>query len=249
MSAVEIAQTLLDPSTLYARLVILPGWRIDELAANLPTTGLEMTPEEFLVAARNRYPGFKVTTGAAVDAPLEGLFIPGSYQVERDISPEELVQFLLSETDRWIQESVIMGLEQKGLSLYQGMILASIIEKETINTDEMPIIASVFHNRLAISMKLETDPTVQYALGYNSVQGTWWTNPLTYSDLEVDSPYNTYRYPDLPPTPIAFPSLNALQAAAFPAQTPYYFFRAACDGSGRHNFSETFEQHLNFACE
>ena len=144
---------------------------------------------------------------------------------------------------------VIEGLAQQGLSLYQGLILASIVQREAVVAAEMPIIASVFHNRLKVPMKLETDPTVQYALGYNASSNSWWKTPLTFSDLEVDSPYNTYLYPGLPPTPIASPGLAALQAVAYPAQTPYYYFRAACDNSGKHNFSETFEQHLQFACE
>ena len=99
------------------------------------------------------------------------------------------------------------NIEQQGLSLYQGVILASIIEREAIVEEEMPIIASVFINRLNIGMKLETDPTVQYALGFNPTQNTWWTNPLSFADLEIDSPYNTYLYAGLPPAPIANPSL------------------------------------------
>jgi UPF0755 protein len=97
-------------------------------------------------------------------------------------------------------------------------------------------------------MKLEADPTVQYAIGYNFLQQTWWTNPLSLLDLEVNSVYNTYRYEGLPPTPIANPSLGALRAVAFPAETTYYYFRAKCDGSGFHEFSETFDEHLQHEC-
>jgi UPF0755 protein len=97
-------------------------------------------------------------------------------------------------------------------------------------------------------MKLDSDPTVQYALGYNPDKKTWWTNPLSLQDLQIDSPYNTYLYMGLPPGPIANPSLTALQAVAFPAQTPYYYFRSACDGSGKHTFAETFEEHLQNEC-
>jgi UPF0755 protein len=134
------------------------------------------------------------------------------------------------------------------LNLYKGVILASIVSREAIVEDEMPLIASVFYNRLNGGEKLETDPTVQYALGYNEAQGTWWTNPLSAADLLFDSPYNTYLYPGLPPGPISNPGLAALRAVAFPAQTPYKYFRAACDGSGRHLFAETFEEHLGNAC-
>jgi UPF0755 protein len=97
-------------------------------------------------------------------------------------------------------------------------------------------------------MKLDSDPTVQYALGYNTAAATWWTNPLSASDLQFDSPYNTYLYPGLPPGPICNPGLSALNAVAYPAQTPYYYFRAACDGSGRHAFAQTYEEHLRNAC-
>ncbi len=98
--------------------------------------------------------------------------------------------------------------------------------------DEKPLIASVFYNRLNDGMRLESDPTVQYALGYQNDLGTWWKSPLSGADLGAESPYNTYQIPGLPPTPMDNPDLLSLQAVAFPAETPYYFFRAACDGPG-----------------
>lgn len=97
-------------------------------------------------------------------------------------------------------------------------------------------------------MNLDSDPTVQYALGYNSSQNSWWTNPLSSADLQIDSPYNTYLYAGLPPGPISNPGLSALQAVAFPAETPYLYFRAKCDGSGTHNFAETLEEQIQNAC-
>jgi len=98
-------------------------------------------------------------------------------------------------------------------------------------------------------MKLEADPTVQYAIGFNILQQTWWTNPLNLLDLQLNSPYNTYIYEGLPPAPIANPGLSALRAVAFPAETTYYFFRAKCNDSGLHEFAETFEEHLQNACQ
>lgn len=246
---VDIAMALKDATPRVVIFSILPGWRLEEIAASLPTTGLEITPEAFLLAANQRYPDIRIMEHIPNGVPLEGIFPPGSYELARDTTTEELIRFLLNHRQETIQDVVLSGLEQRGLSLYQGLILASIVQREAVVADEMPLIASVFHNRLKIPMKLETDPTVQYALGYNSAQNSWWTSQLTFSDLEVDSPYNTYRYTGLPPTPIASPSLAALQAVAFPAETPYYYFRAACDNSGKHNFSETFEQHLQFACD
>ena len=126
--------------------------------------------------------------------------------------------------------------------------MASIVERESILDEEMPLIASVFINREKIGMKLDSDATVQYALGYNQIQGTWWTNPLSSQDLQVNSPFNTYQNSGLPPAAISNPSLAAIQSIAFAADTPYYYFRARCDGSGFHNFAVTFEEHLSNGC-
>jgi UPF0755 protein len=89
---------------------------------------------------------------------------------------------------------------------------------------------------------------VHYAIGYKIIKKTWLTNPLTLLDLEINSVYNTYIYTGLPPTPISNPSLGALRAVASPAETTYLFFRAKCDGSGFHEFSETFDEHLKNGC-
>jgi len=97
-------------------------------------------------------------------------------------------------------------------------------------------------------MRLQTDPTVQYALGFDETEQTWWKTQLTEADMQVDSLYNTYLYAGLPPGPISNPSLASLEAVAFPEQTPYFYFRAKCDGSGTHAFSVTYEEHLNNAC-
>ena len=140
------------------------------------------------------------------------------------------------------------GFENMGLSVDDAVRLASVIEREAVVDQEKTLIASVFLNRLAIGMKLEADPTVQYSLGYNEIQETWWTNPLSSADLQIDSGYNTYRYAGLPPGPICNPSVDSLRAVAFPAQTPYYFFRATCDDSGKHNFAETYNEHVGNAC-
>jgi UPF0755 protein len=249
LPAIEVLAALLDSRSRDVTLIILAGWRLEEIAASLPTTGLEISAEEFMTAAGKRGYAVGIMQEIPAGVNLEGFFPPGNYQVERALEAEDLVRLLLNEFDALLPYEIKTGIEQQGLSLYQGVILASIVEREAVLEEEMPIIASVFYNRLAIGMLLETDPTVQYAIGYNANQGTWWTNPLSFSDLEYDSPYNTYLYPGLPPTPIANPSLSALQAVAFPAQTPYYYFRAACDDSGRHNFSQTYEEHLANACQ
>jgi UPF0755 protein len=140
------------------------------------------------------------------------------------------------------------GFARQGLDVYQAVTLASIVQREAVVPEERAQIASVFYNRLRSNMKLDSDPTVQYAVGFDLAQASWWTNPLSAAHLQIDSPYNTYLYTGLPPGPISNPSLSALQAVAFPAETPYYYFRARCDDSGLHDFSVTFEEHLQNGC-
>jgi UPF0755 protein len=181
-------------------------------------------------------------------ASLEGYLSPGSYKLHRNVSVEQMLGAFLDQFTTQLTPDLLEGFETQGLNLHQAVILASIVERESVDDNEMPMIASVFFNRLAAGMRLDTDPTVQYALGYNEYQNTWWTNPLSLDDLEVDSFYNTYRYSGLPPGPIAAPSLAALQAVAYPALTPYYYFRAACDDSGGHVFAKSFEEHVGNAC-
>jgi len=155
---------------------------------------------------------------------------------------------LILEFNAHLSTDLLAGFEQQGLTLEQAVILASIVQREAMVSDEGPMIASVFYNRLAAGMKLDSDPTVQYAVGYNQSQATWWTNPLSFADLETISAYNTYQNFGLPPAPISNPGLAALQAVAAPADSPYYYFRALCDGSGKHVFAVTFEEHLQNAC-
>lgn len=233
-TAVEIAYALQDPHPGDATLAILAGWRLEEIGAALPTSGLVIAPEAFIAAGRA--------------AAIEGMLFPGTYQLPRDTSVDDLVHVLTQAFDQTVTAEMRAGYAQQGLNVQQAVTLASIVEREAVVADEMPLIASVFLNRLALGMNLDADPTVQYAVGFNPAQNTWWTNPLSLADLQFDSPYNTYRYPGLPPGPIANPGANALRAVAFPAQTPYYYFRATCDGSGRHLFAETFDEHVNNAC-
>ena len=246
---VEIAAALQDATPKEVDFSVLPGWRIEEIAAVLPTSGLEFTPEAFLAATKNLPAAYSFLRDVQAGGSLEGFLAPGNYKIPREASVQQFLNTLLAGFDSQLNPDLLSGLERQGLNLYQAVTLASIVEREAVVAAEMPTIASVFFNRLAIGIPLEADSTVQYALGYNDRQKTWWTNPLSSQDLQEDSPYNSYRYPSLPPAPIANPSADALIAVAFPAQTPYYYFRAACDGSGRHLFAITFEEHLQNACQ
>ena len=246
MSAIQIARELQDATSGEVTFTILPGWRMEEIAASLPTSGLGITPEEFLSSAQVPPDDFDFLSEAT---SLEGFLSPDSYILPRDISVTELTQTLVRNFSQRLTPDLTAGVEAQGLTVYEAVILASIVEREAVQDEEKSLIASVYLNRLKIGMKLDADPTIQYALGYDFAVGTWWKNPLGLEDLRVDSSFNTYTHAGLPPAPIANPGLDSLQAVAFPVETPYYFFRARCDESGYHSFAETFEEHVANGCE
>ncbi len=248
-SPVELAHILQDATPSEVTLSILPGWRMEEIAATLPTSGLEITPEEFMLAASSPIMEAPLPPDFPEGRSLEGFLYPASYRIPRQTTADQLLSILLEEFNSQLSVDLLAGFQNQGLDAYQAVTLASLVKREAVVAEEMPLIASVFLNRLAIGMPLEADSTVQYARGFNQEQNTWWTNPLSNSDLQFDSPYNTYLYPGLPPGPIANPGSRALRAIAFSAQSPYYYFRATCDDSGKHTFSETFEEHLSKACQ
>ncbi len=247
MTMVQIAHTLQNPVPAEVKFNILPGWRAEEIAAALPTSGLKVGQYEFLEIVRNP-PTDLLPAGFPPLDSLEGFMMPGQYQIKRDISPHDLAALFVKRFDETVTPELRDAYNNQKLSLVQAVTLASMVQREAVVTDEQPTIASVFYNRLASGMKLDSDPTVQFALGYDEGSHTWWKNPLTQTDLQVDSRYNTYIYPGLPPGPIDSPGIDALRAVAYPAQTDFYYFRAKCDGSGRHNFSKTYAEHLQNAC-
>jgi UPF0755 protein len=245
MSAIDIAHELQDATPEEVTFVILPGWRIEEIAASLSTSGLSITSEEFISAAQIPPSGFGFLSGATT---TEGFLYPGSYIFHRETSADQMIHEFVRNFGLRLSPDIRNGIDRRGITVYQAVTLASLVEREAAREEEKPLIASVFLNRYKIGMKLDSDPTVQYALGYDIFAQTWWKNPLSLIDLQFNSPYNTYIYAGLPPAPIANPSLASLQAVAFPAETEYYFFRAKCDGSGYHDFAETFEEHLGNFC-
>lgn len=248
MSDESIAKKMADPLARDVSFTILPGWRIEEIANSLPNTGLNISPEAFIDYAYNSPDDLADLLGVTRLDSLEGFLFPGSYPVKREITLDQLMRMVISNFTQNVDPDMRNAFTNQGLSLLEAVSLASIIERETNFVSEQPMIASVFYNRLASGMRLETDPTVQYALGYDSVTGSWWKSPLSFADLEVNSAYNTYLINGLPPGPISNPALSSLQAIAYPADTPYFYFRAACDGSKTHNFAVTYDEHLLNAC-
>ncbi len=247
MTIRELSEALQTARPAEAVVTILEGWRLEQIATALDLTGLSYGGELFMRLAS--MPAFEHPLLAELDAgrSLEGFLFPDTYRLEPTSPPEALVQAALDNFDRQVSGELRAAFNMQGLTLHQAVTLASIVEREAVVAEERPLIAAVFLRRLRGGLPLEADPTVQYALGQQG-DGSWWKAPLSLLDLEVDSPYNTYRNIGLPPGPISNPGLSALQAVGAPAETSFLYFRAACDGSGTHQFSDTFEQHLGKAC-
>lgn len=246
MSAIEVARQMQDATPADVVFVVLPGWRIEEIAAGLPTSGLSVSPDEFIRVAHSPRPGYDFLAGAST---TEGFLFPDQYVLSRTTAVEALLDALIRNFAQRMSADLKQGFAAQGLSVYEATTLASIVEREAVREEEATMIASVYLNRLRQGMRLDADPTVQYALGFNAGQQTWWTNPLSLDDLKIASAYNTYRIEGLPPAPIANPGPESLQAVASPAISAYFFFSARCDGSGYHVFAASFEEHLGNLCE
>lgn len=248
MTSLEIAHSLQDATPTEVNFRVLPGWRLEEIAAALPTSGLSFSPDSFLDSVRSPLSIAPLQLELPPEASLEGYLFPDSYQLSRQIAVDDFIKKFLDNFEVKVDSEMRTSFQSQDLTLHQAVTLASIVQREAIVEEEMPLIASVFLNRLSAGMKLDSDPTVQYALGYDPIKATWWKTPLSLEDLQLTSPYNTYLQAGFPAGPISNPSLSALEAIAAPAQTSYYYFRATCDGSGRHHFSLTYEEHQQNAC-
>ena len=166
---------------------------------------------------------------------LQGYLMPGTYWFYEHSSAKEVIDQMVTNFKRFMVDSLRQKAKKLGYSVHDVLTLASIIKGETNKVDEMPTIAKVYYNRLKIGMPLQADPTVQYA------QPDGWKK-LSYKDLKINSPYNTYKYAGLPPGPINNPGRNAILAALYPDSNNYLYFVA--NGEGGHNFSETYSKHL-----
>lgn len=247
MTIPQIAEALRSGRRAEWTVRIREGLRLEEVAEVIAAQ-THLSASAILAAARDgaRWRAeFPFLVDLPPGATLEGYLFPDTYRLARDATAEDMIRRMLENFGRKVTPERIAAARARGLTLHQVVTLASIVEREAVLPEERPLIASVFLNRLALGMKLDADPTVQYALGYQPDQRTWWKSPLTLDDLQVDSPYNTYRYPGLPPGPIANPGLASIEAVLNPAETDYLYFMADCiQRDGRHWFARTQEEHL-----
>jgi UPF0755 protein len=217
----------------YTIAVSIPeGYNLFDIAQAVAGSGLA-SRSDFLAAARSQT---RLIADLAPNAPsLEGYLFPDTYRFPRHATP---AQMLATMVKRFRQTAVQLNLTDLSAGeLNRTVILASLVEKEVKQDAERPLVASVFTNRLALGMPLATDPSVIYAAQLaGRYRGTIYA-----SDLQYDSPYNTYRHSGLPPGPIANPGVAALRAALAPARTDYLYFVA--DAAGHSRFSATLQQH------
>jgi UPF0755 protein len=254
MTVPEIARSLQQASAAEQQITIPEGKRLEEIAL-IVGEQTDIPSNEVLQLTQTGWRGsdlvqdYPFLSGIPVTATLEGFLFPDTYRLPMQASASDLVDRMLANFARQVTPEVQAGFAEQNLSLYEGIIMASIVEREAVLASERELISGVYHNRLRDGWFMSADPTVQYALGYQPDTDTWWKLGLAISDLGVQSPYNTYRNLGLPPTPIANPGIGAIQAAAYPAETVYYFFMVECEkNDGSHVFARNEDEHLaNYA--
>ena len=169
---------------------------------------------------------------------LEGYLMPNTYEFVWKQSPFEILKILLNTQNEIWEDKFAEKAAQSKKTRHEILTMASIIESEAVLAVERPRIAGVYYNRLKSGMLLQADPTVQYAIGSK--------RRVLYRDLEINNPYNTYKFKGLPPGPINSPSMNSIEAALEPEKNEFYYFVSTGDGSGHHNFAKNKEQHEVF---
>jgi len=172
-----------------------------------------------------------------------GMYIPNSYEFFWNTSAEQFRDRMLKEHNRFWTDARMNKAKALNLTPNQVIILASIVQKETAKTDERPRVAGVYLNRLKVKMPLQADPTVIYAIKKSTNDFDQVIKRVLYKDLELDSPYNTYKYAGLPPGLIAMPDISSIEAVLNPESHDYYYFVADVKNFGYHKFAKTLSQH------
>lgn len=233
----EVVQQLIDgPNVVGVTLTIQEGLTVEQTAQRVEET-YGIPADEFLAQAKasNYAADYPFLEGAYNDS-LEGYLYPKTYSLGESPTSDEIIRAML---DQYEVETEGLGLEEgaNGLTAQEIMSLASLVERETAVADERPLVASVIYNRLDQGMPLQIDAAIVYARGGGS-------DPVTYDDLEIDSPYNIYENTGLTPGPICSPSVSSIEAALNPADTSYLYYVLSPEGDGTHNFSETYDEFL-----
>ncbi len=246
-----LAIVLTDARPDEIELRFIEGWRSEEMAnylRQIQPANIDAAEFEAIVQRQKLFDISQYDFLASLPDStwLEGFLFPDTYRIPIDADASYLIGAMLTNFGLQVTPSLRQAYGAQGFTVQEAVTMASIVQREAVVAEERALMVGVFINRLNQGMLLQADPTVQYAVGYQPDNGQWWKSPLTATDLDTDSPFNTYRYPGLPPTPISNPGLGALEAVGKPAQTEHLFFVVDCASSinGAHVFSQTFEEHL-----
>ncbi|HET8804682.1 MAG TPA: endolytic transglycosylase MltG, partial [Aequorivita sp.] len=213
--------------------------RLEDLAGHISK---QIEADSISLLESMRDPKFLKEVGLNEDTALS-LYIPNTYEFYWNSSAETFRNKMKTEYERFWNESRIQKAKDLNLTKEQVMSLAAIVQKETAKVDERPRVAGVYINRLKSGMLLQADPTVIYALKRKSGDYNQIIKRVLYVDLEVDSPYNTYKYAGVPPGPITMPDISSIDAVLNPEKHEYYFFVADVTNFGYHKFARTLAQH------
>jgi UPF0755 protein len=246
MTTGEIVTVLSKGASRSGITVTIPeGWRAEQAAQKIEELGIARSDDVLGLVRGGAATGLPLAEPPPPGATLEGYLFPETYEVAKGASARTMVEMMARQFDKAVSVSMRQRIQARGLTLHQGLTLASIVEREAALPAEQPIIASVYLNRLKQDMPLQADPTTQYAVANADLQTAlgfgYWKQELSRDDLRLASPYNTYVQHGLPPGPICSPGLAAIDAVANPAETEYLYFVAKGDGS--HVFAKTDAEH------
>lgn len=238
LSLKELISLLTTESTLgIVKFTVPEGYTIDEIGEKLESEGV-CSKEDFIKSINNYDLPSYVKNNGNKKYNLEGYLFPDTYSLKKGMKPKDIVTIMIERFEEALnQVTSELGLDVKDLNVEEIITIASMIEREAVLDEERPIISSVIRNRLSQEMKLQIDATVIYALGDH-------TEVVLHSDLEVDSPYNTYKNYGLPVGPISNPGIPSIRAALKPAETDYIFYVLENE-SGSHYFTNDYEDFLN----
>ncbi|MGP1367518.1 MAG: endolytic transglycosylase MltG [Schwartzia sp. (in: firmicutes)] len=234
MDVREVLEMLAQGKTAPLRFTIPEGFTVNEIAARLGEEGIVSAAELKAEAARFApYPYMEQKAAATYQA--EGFLFPDTYEIAPGMTAREILRMMARNFDERLTEALRRRAAEMGLSVFDLVTLASLVEKEARFEEDRAIIAQVFFERLRIGMPLQSCATIQYLLPVPKEE-------LSYEDTEIESPYNTYQHMGLPPGPVANPGLAAIHAVLYPATTNYLYFVA--DREGHHHYSRNYSDHL-----
>ncbi len=235
MSDDEVFEKLLTGEKQFVRFTIPEGFGVKEIAERLYNLDLA-DKEEFLKAAEDFTPYDYMRKRQNVFYAAEGFLFPDTYNVESDMEVDEILNLMTKTFDERLTPAMRSRAERMGLSVYDLITLASMVEREVRFPEDRPIVAQVLLKRLKLNMPLQTDATLQYLMEVPKEE-------VSIEDTQIDSPYNTYQHTGLPPGPIANPGMASIEAVLHPADTDYLYFVA--DKLGHNHYAYTYEEHLN----